>query len=86
MVSFLSPKRYIGDCLVMATRLSVSDFAAVFSALVLKEGELLYMPSWNCEPSSEEADWAIIPHEVNARMAPKSSMQVFFIVFLLIYL
>ena len=86
MVSFLSPKRYIGDSLVMATRASVSDFAAAFSALLLKEGELLYMPSWNIEPSSEEADWAIIPHEVNARMAPKSSMQVFFIVILLIYL
>ena len=86
MVSFLSPKRYIGDSLVLVTSSAVSDFAATLSALLRNVGELAYMPSWKREPSSEDADWAIIPHEVSAKMAPKSSMQVFFMFILLIYL
>ena len=67
----------------MAMSESVALFDAVFSALVLNEGELLYMPSWNLEPSSEDADWAIIPHEANDKSAPSISMEVIFIVILL---
>ena len=85
-VSFLSPNRYICDSFVFATRASVSVLDSAFSSFVLNDGELLYMPSWNLCPLSDETEPAIIPHEETVATAAKNSMKVFFMFILLIYL
>ena len=40
MVSFLSPKRYIGDAFVRAVNESVRALSFAFSLLLMKVGEL----------------------------------------------
>lgn len=77
-VSFLSPKRYISEPFVLAIRDSVAACSSSFSALVLKDGELLYIPSWNFCPLSDEANWAVVPHDESTRAAAISSIELFF--------
>ena len=74
MVSFFSPYRYIVDSFVRATNESLLAFAFAFSFLLMKVGELSYIPSKNLAPSLEDVDLAIIPHEVSEIIAPKISM------------
>ncbi len=86
MVSFLSEKRYIADSLVLLTRAWFSAFASALSSFVTNEGVLLYMPSLNLCPSSEDEVPASIPQEVSSVAAHNASTEVFFMFILLIYL
>ena len=78
IVSFLSPKRYISEAFVFSTRASVSAWSSAFSVLLLKEGLLLYMPSWNLWLVSEDAYWAAAPHEQSTTAAIVSIIELFF--------
>ena len=77
-MSFLSPKRYISDAFVFSTRASVAALFSAFSALLLKDGELSYIPSWNLCPLSDDANWAAAPHEESTMAAIISSIELFF--------
>lgn len=77
-MSFFSPKRYISDAFVFSTSASVAASSSTFSAFDLKVGELLYIPSWNCCPLSDEANWAAVPHDESTKAAAMSSIELFF--------
>lgn len=78
MVSTCSPTRYISDALVFSIRASVAAISSALSSLDLKDGELLYIPSWNCCPLSDEANWAAVPHDESTKAAAISSIELFF--------
>ena len=78
IVSTFSPKRYISEAFVFSTRASVAAISSAFSTLDLNDGELLYIPSWNCCPLSDEANWAAVPHDESTKAAAMSSVELFF--------
>ena len=79
-MSFLSPKRYIGDSFVLAMRASVSALPFAFSSLERKSGALAYIPSWNFCPS-EEISWLNVPHDERINAAAIITTELFFIFF-----
>ena len=78
IVSACSPNRYISDAFVFSIRASVAAISSAFSSFDLKDGELLYIPSWNCCPLSDEANWAAVPHDESIKAAAMSSIELFF--------
>ena len=78
MVSFFSPNKYISDAFVFSIRASVAACSSTFSTFDLKDGELLYIPSWNCCPLSDEASWAVVPHDESIKAIAMSSTELFF--------
>jgi hypothetical protein len=46
--------------------------------LDLKDGELLYIPSWNCCLLSDKASWPVAAHDESTKAAAMSSIELFF--------
>lgn len=56
----------------------MTALSSSFSVLLRKDGELLYIPSWNLWPVLDDAYWAAAPHEESATAAIISSIELFF--------